>query len=282
MVLCTVIVEREPVIDGSKDSTSAPSRPPRGPLCWACRGSACPPSSPDSVPAVLVAAAVCPHPPLLVPRVAGQITGDLDACRAACAQVIDDLLAARPDLLVVLGGGPQTREHQAGSRGSLDPYGVEMTLGEGEGPRSLPLSLGIGTWLLGERNVPRVTFQEIATTAAPEEAAAIGAGLGPRSERVAALVMTDGSAYLSQTPVGDDGRGDRYDERWMGALERADVADMLALDPADDAALWTTGRSALQALAGAVRESTGTWRTRIAWRGAPYGVGYVVASLTRT
>lgn len=230
---------------------------------------------------MLVTAAVCPHPPLLVPRVAGSVAPDLDACRAACQSVIEEVLLEQPDLLVVIGGGAETREHTGDVRGTLVPYGLDLALGAGDGQSTLPLSLGIGRWLLVDRTLPATVYQEVAVDIGPADAAAVGKLLGTRADRTAALVMADGSAYPLQTPVGDDGRGDRYDDQWIGALETANVSALAELDPADDVALWATGRAALQVLAGACQDAGGDWRGRIAWRGSPYGVGYAVASVRR-
>src|SRR5690606_23884604 len=52
---------------------------------------------------MLVAAAVCPCPPLLVPEVAAGAAAELDTARAACRDALGVLAAARPDLLVVVG-----------------------------------------------------------------------------------------------------------------------------------------------------------------------------------
>lgn len=233
---------------------------------------------------MLVAAAVCPHPPLLVPRVAGRIVADLDECRTACLEVIDALRAAEPDAVVVVGEGTVSREHPPSAVGSLVPYGLEVRLGTGDGDAVLPLSLGIGRWLVDQTSLTASTFVEIAVSAAPPVAVRIGAETASSAARVAMLVMADGSGYPSQTPVGDDGRGEAYDDRWMTAVEGADPKPLLDLDPDDDAPLWVSGRAPLQALAGAltVGEEAGSyWQGRIAWRGAPYGVGYLVASLIR-
>jgi hypothetical protein len=67
----------------------------------------------------------------------------------------------------------------------------------------------------------------------------------------------------------------------MEAVERADTATLLDLDPLDAEPLWASGRPALQVLAGALSQQPATWKGQIAWRGAPYGVGYLVASLRR-
>ena len=55
----------------------------------------------------LVAAAVCPHPPLLVPEVAGAAAPELDDLRAACDVAVARLLAAGLTDLVV--GGAAVR-----------------------------------------------------------------------------------------------------------------------------------------------------------------------------
>ncbi len=54
---------------------------------------------------MLVAAAVCPCPPLLVPEVAAGAAPELDPARAACLDAVGVLAASRPDLLVVVGPG---------------------------------------------------------------------------------------------------------------------------------------------------------------------------------
>lgn len=70
---------------------------------------------------MLVAASVCPCPPLLVPQVAAGAAPELDAARAACTDALGVLAAARPDLLVVVGpteeGGHGTYEE--GTPGSF-------------------------------------------------------------------------------------------------------------------------------------------------------------------
>jgi hypothetical protein len=139
--------------------------------------------------------------------------------------------------------------------------------------------LGIARWLLEARVLPPLLFQQVAASASPDECAAIGADISRVAPRVAVLVMGDGSAFPSQTPVGDDGRGGRYDDRVVAALTSGDADALLALDPFDDAPLWVAGRPAWQTLAGALRADGRRWVGEITWRGAPYGVGYVVAEL---
>jgi hypothetical protein len=56
---------------------------------------------------MLIAAAVCPHPPLLVPEATGAPgpgNPELERPRTACRQAVTALLDESPDLLVVVGG----------------------------------------------------------------------------------------------------------------------------------------------------------------------------------
>ena len=63
---------------------------------------------------MIVAAAVCPSPPLLAPELTGQ-ADILPELRAACAAAVARLLAAAPDVVVVAGPAETT--------GPCDPAG---------------------------------------------------------------------------------------------------------------------------------------------------------------
>ena len=88
---------------------------------------------------MLIAAAVCPHPPLLIPEATGLPgVGDpqLERLRTACHQAISALLAGRPDLIAVVGGDPETRqtaEYPPQTPGRLHDYGIPFTIGAGQG-----------------------------------------------------------------------------------------------------------------------------------------------------
>ncbi|MFI7109053.1 hypothetical protein ACIBK9_22280 [Nonomuraea sp. NPDC050227] len=217
---------------------------------------------------MLVAAAVCPQTPLIV-------TG-LPELRAACRTAVAALRAARPDVLVVVGGAETTRSYDGAAAGSLRPWGFDITVGEGA--PVLPLSLTVGRRLLNDPEQPPATDadgvpgQAVAFDAAPGECRAIGAGLAALG-RVALLVMADGSACLTPRAPGryDEAAGP-YDDLIAEAVGRADAAALAALDPVEADRLWVTGRAALQVLAGAAEGTplTGT----LLMRSSPYGVGY--------
>src|SRR3954452_18756680 len=74
---------------------------------------------PATLRIMLVAAAVCPCAPLLVPEVAAGAAPELDAARAACADALGVLAAAHPDRLVVVGPAdePGRGPHPEGTPG---------------------------------------------------------------------------------------------------------------------------------------------------------------------
>lgn len=231
---------------------------------------------------MLVAAAVCPHPPLIVPELAAGAAGELEPLRAACDAAVAGLLAVRPDRLVVVGTGPETAEFPKGGAGSFSPYGVNLSVrlgagGSGDIEERLPLSLAIAAWLLGRTpvDVP-VSGLAVARDTAAADCLASGAELASGDERVALLVMGDGSACRTEKAPGYlDARAAAYDAAAALALANADLPALAALDPELSDELWVSGRAAWQLLAGAAdgAELTG----RLTYDEAPYGVGYFVA-----
>ena len=217
---------------------------------------------------MLIAAAVCPHPPLLVPEVAGEAAPELDALRVACHEAVGRLTHDRAgrvaDLLVVVGGDETTRVYEGDAAGSLRPYGLDLTIGPGD--PVLPLSLTIGRWLLGraaDAARPRVRFQGVATGAAPAECLRLGRELADAAGRVALLAMGDGSACRAEkaTEAALDERAEPYDAAVARALRDADADALAGLDPELASELQVAGRAAWQALAGAAGGTLGTIAT---------------------
>ncbi|WP_285776335.1 hypothetical protein [Microtetraspora sp. NBRC 13810] len=156
----------------------------------------------------------------------------------------------------VEGAGPGRVDvvaYPAEAAGSLAPWGVDVRVGDGA--PVLPLSLTVGRWLVEREQVgPVAGMWSVAYDAAPGVCAALGERLADSAERVALLVMADGSACLTEKAPGYlDPRARSYDEHIRHVLETADLAALAALDPAEADELWFGGRAALQVLAGACR-----------------------------
>ena len=235
---------------------------------------------------MLVAAAVCPCPPLLVPQVAAGAAAELDGARAACTDALGVLAAARPDHLVVVGPAEESGRgpHPQGARGSFRGFGVELDvrLGPGQGPvpqRPLPTSLAVAAWLLertGWSDAP-IEGLGVGEPLEAERCIETGRGIAARAERVALLVMGDASACRTlKAPGYLDERAAPFDAEVARALGAADVAALRALDAELAYELKASGRAPWQVLAGAA-EGAGLGGSLL-YEDAPYGVGYVVAT----
>ncbi|MFI5907357.1 hypothetical protein [Dactylosporangium sp. NPDC051541] len=219
----------------------------------------------------LVAAAVCPHPPLLVPELAAGAASELDDLRAACRAAVARLANASVDSLIVVGSDTTTVRREPPFGGTLLPWGVDLPIGDPTGDQ-LPLSLLIGAWLRpGAGN-----FQTVAADAGPGECARLGRKLAGEADRVGLLVMGDGSACRTEKAPGFfDARAESFDAAVSAALARADADALAAIDPALAAELLAAGRAPWQVLAGAKDRDL---RGEVLYDSAPYGVAYFVAT----
>ncbi|MEU3187484.1 class III extradiol dioxygenase subunit B-like domain-containing protein [Streptomyces sp. NPDC006923] len=239
---------------------------------------------------MLVAAAVCPCPPLLVPAVAGGAAPEMDAARAACADALGVLAAARPDRLVVVGPAGQDspggiRPHPQGAAGSFRGFGVDVDVVLGaaapeERPaRELPVSLAVGAWLLASVgwSAAPVTGLGVGERFAAERCIHAGQEIAGQSDRLALLVMGDASACRTvKAPGYLDKRAAGFDEEVARALETADVPALKALDAELAYELKAAGRAPWQVLAGAAEGAA--LGGALLYEDAPYGVGYLVAT----
>ncbi|WP_046495522.1 class III extradiol dioxygenase subunit B-like domain-containing protein [Streptomyces odonnellii] len=258
---------------------------------------------------MLVAAAVCPCPPLLVPEVAASAAPELDEARAACEDALGVLAAARPDLLVVVGptGQEGRGEYPEGATGSFRGFGVarDVVLGGaragadirtdtaahagagagrsegGNAQRELPASLAVAAWLL-ERvrwSAAPVWGLGVGEPLATDRCVQAGKEIAARSDRVALLVMGDGSACRTlKAPGYLDERAAGFDEAVARALAAADAAALKALDAELAYDLKAAGRAPWQLLAGAADDVA--LSGELLYEAAPYGVGYFVAAWT--
>jgi hypothetical protein len=254
---------------------------------------------------MLIAAAVCPHPPLLIPQTTGvpdpndtspptPRDAELQGLRAACHQAVSALLAERPDLIAVAGADPRTgrtAEYPPGAPGHLHDFGIPFTTGQAQpdppdspDPPPLPLSLTVGKWLLSgaasDCAPPAAVWWGIAPAAPPAECWRLGERLAALAPRVALLAMGDGPGRRARAAQdAADPEADRYDDQVAGALATADPAALAALDPGQDGPLVIAGRAAWQVLAGAAAGAA--FGAELHYRGTPFEVSYFVASWHR-
>jgi hypothetical protein len=258
-----------------------------------------------------VAAAVLPHPPLLVPELAGSAAAELDPLRAACRQALTAVLAAA-DLTILVGDGPVWGVPGPSAPGSFRPYGadVEVALPTTQADLDLPglpaparlddlpLSLAVAAHLLAGLDAPpgRLLAVTVPHSLGPGAAAAIGraltagdpapgAGRGAGDGRVGLVAMGDLSACRTERAPGAlRPEAAAFDASVAEAFRTGRPERLLDLDPTRAAELLVAGRVPLQVLAGACdpgrADGAPPLRGQVLYDDAPYGVGYLVALLT--
>lgn len=242
---------------------------------------------------MLVAAAVCPCPPLLVPEVASGAAPELDDLRAACDTALRAVLAAEPDLVVVVGPGVRHETYEHGTHGGFQPFGVDLPVRLGGtvetqaisstqvAVEALPPSLAVGAWLLDRAGWGGpVKGLAVPDYLEPQLCTENGRHLADSAARVGLLVLGDGSARHSvKAPGYLDERAADFDALVARSLATADAdGGLAALDDELAFELMASGRAPWQVLAGAA-EAAGL-DAELLYQDAPYGVGYLVAAWT--
>jgi hypothetical protein len=206
---------------------------------------------------------------VLIPEIAGGAAHELADLRTACDEAVSTVLAASPELLVIVGAGSGPAEYPYPVHISFARYGLRAA------PGSLPLSVSVGVWLLNRFGVVApVRVIAVAADAPVSACVSLGEGLvaeGP----VGLLVMGDGSACRSEKAPGYlDPRAEGFDATVSKALAEVDAPALLAIDPGLAAELLVAGRAPWQVLAGAARPGLSG---EVLYDAAPYGVNYTVA-----
>jgi hypothetical protein len=231
---------------------------------------------------VIVAAAFCPNPPVLVADVAGVRAGELDPMRVAAATAIGRLRDSDPDQIAVIGAGPTSLAHSPLARGSLAGFGIPLEVQLGSpgcgGALELPLSLTVGATLLagvvGDRS-GAVGFSVGPDFAASRAAVELLALVQER--RVGLLVMGDGSARRSTAAPGYlDEAAAPFDAGVEKILAAGDPAGLAEFDADEGERLLAAGVPAWLAAAGVFTDDS--YAAELLYADAPYGVGYFVAS----
>jgi hypothetical protein len=249
---------------------------------------------------MIVAAALCPAPPLL----ARELTGAdpvVPELRQACQEAAAGLLRGHPDVIVVAGAGEQTatwdgaagldvsrfapgigpaaRDGSTAPDGSMGAGAPRTGRAAADGAPVLPLPLGLGARLLDQAGYdgPRV-LQLVGEDEPAGRCAELGARIAGSAGRVALLAMADGSARRGpKAPGYFDARSGPFDAEVERAVRGGDLDPLLALDQDLARELMATGRPVWQVLAGALR---GTQQaSEVSYGDDPFGVAYLVASL---
>jgi hypothetical protein len=232
---------------------------------------------------MIVSAAICSSTPLLARELSGR-AGLLPDLRAACGVAVATLVAAAPDVIVVVGPAEEHVTWDPGGRLDLAAYAPALRRGGQPGAVTtalpLPLSLGIGAMLLDEAGYtgPRA-LHGVAVAARPADCLRLGRDLAEAGPRAALLAVGDGSARRSVSAPGHlDERAEPFDAAVERAVRDGDLAALAALDPALGTELLAGGRCAWQVLAGALA-AAGPLRTEIPYCDAPFGVSYLAATV---
>jgi hypothetical protein len=244
---------------------------------------------------VLVAAAVCPHPPLLVPEAtgaAGASDPELVRLRTACDRAVASLRAADPDLIIAVGAAPRTAEYPAQTVASLRDFGVPYpAAAPPPDVRVLPLALTVGRSLLSAGVAganasgtasASIAWWGIAADAPAADCLELGDKLAALAPRTGLLILGDGPGRRARNVPGaaDSGAG-AYDDHVAAALAAADHAALALLDPSRDAELFSSGRPAWQVLAGAAAATGTAFDAELHYAAAPFEVTYFVATWHR-
>jgi hypothetical protein len=237
---------------------------------------------------VIAAAALCPGAPLLISGLTGAapVAGEV---RSACLDAVRELVAAGPDTIVVVGAAPRTGPWPAGRQLDLEVF-APGPAGPGRSPAwspggaagpdpDLPASLGVGCWLLGAAGYQgERVLQAVGTGESAERCASLGAGIAAASGRQGLLVLADGSARRTlKAPGYLDERSAAFDDAIEQAVAAGRLDALAAVDAVLAAELMAAGRPAWQVLAGALAGRKVA--SEIRYRGDPFGVAYLVASL---
>jgi hypothetical protein len=251
---------------------------------------------------MIIAAALCPAPPLLARELTGR-DPVLPELRQVCREVTERMLRAQPDVIAVIGAASQTRTWDGASKLDLSVFapsaGVRASTGSAStgsastgsastgsastgsaGTPGLPSSVGLGILLLdqagyGGRRVLQAIGQDEPTAACVE----LGERLAQSPERTALLVMADGSARRGRRAPGHlDERSMGFDSEVERAVRAGDLGALAAVDPALARELMATGRAAWQVLSGAMRELQPA--VDVLYSDDPFGVAYLVASFS--
>lgn len=242
---------------------------------------------------MICAAALVPQAPLLLTGLTG-LADPVAPLRRHLSQVVAELVTRVPDEVVLLASGEVSAELEVSTDLGLHRWGVGAGTAArppdrpgarpGDRPGALErpaLPFVVGSQLLDAAGWtgPR-RWQQVGWCDAGGAAFAVGRSLAAGSERVALLVLGDGSARrTAKAPGFLDGRAQDHDVDLVDAL-RTDPRRLADIDAGLSVELMVSGLPAWQALAGALGACPEASADRpvvdLRWTGDPFGVLYLV------
>lgn len=220
---------------------------------------------------VLVAVAIVPSAPVLVPELSGAVAAETADLRAAVLTAA----ATLPDRWIAVGVGERDEEYGPAVAGTFAGYGVDVGVRlspHATAVADLPLCALVAGWLRGQvRPSAQVQVRAHRATLTPSEGLARGGALRAEidaaGEPVGVLVVADGCHTLTPAaPGGHDPASVSVQAALDDALAAGDPAALRGLPES------VVGRVAFAVLAGLAEPRPRTVREH--YRGAPFGVGY--------
>jgi hypothetical protein len=212
---------------------------------------------------LVIACAVCPQAPALVPEVGQGIAAELADVRAAALEALRAVITCRPDRMVVLASADSAGPWDESAGGTFRGFGPDVRAGGRQ--VVLPASLTVGAWLL---DVVGWTGPRAYVTQAPRTAGGDGW-----------LVMADGSSrHRRLAPEWTDTDGRAFDASIAKALEAGDADALASLDVEAAAEYGAAGIGGLVVLGETMKGAE--VEANLRFNAAPFGVGYWVADWT--
>ncbi len=223
---------------------------------------------------MISAAALVPHPPLLL-RELGGLQDQVADLRTAARSAVRDLVEGR-DRVVVVGGADSAGPWTGDARPDVRRFGTT-------GARTasgLPLSLAVGTRLLDEAGwTGPVELVAAAWDAADREVDGLAEDLAGRPDGTALLLLGEGSTRRGDAAPGYlDERAFPFDDAVAKALADGDACALRDLDVLLAEELMVLGSTSLRVLGALAVQQGSRPRARLTYRDDPFGVTYLVAT----
>lgn len=265
----------------------------------------------DPLGAGLIYGCLAPHPPILVPAVAGRRVEQVRQTRDAVERVAREIQGLSPDALVLVSPHAPLSPHSmglvaaGGYRGSFDAFGAPSATLEVPADPEMAVAieshcraLGVPVSLMGKADrihrldhgaaVPLyffaeagvrcklvlATFSALGTDVHLRFGRAIAAAANASRKRVVLVASGDLSHRLTpDAPAGYSPRGREFDNALVAALREGDRKAILELDEGLLREAGECGYRSLVIALGALPES----QVEVLSYEGPFGVGYLVA-----